>query len=298
MSDRSEQQSYFSLRKAGKIDWSLLKMCVPCSHSFIEITFLTTPMPRFLITNDDGINSPGLEALVQALSRLAECVVIAPDRDNSAVSHSLTMNRPLRVSRLKEGVYTLDGTPTDCVAIGLNKVVSEKPDLLVSGINPGPNLGDDISYSGTVSAAIEGTMYGIPSLAVSLAGEAPYDFSAAAEVSGRLAEEILLRGLPKDTLLNANIPAIDSIRGLKVTRQGRRLWDNAIQETRDPWGRKHYWIGGGTPSPDSAENTDVYAVSNGYISVTPIHLDLTNHQGIDHLKNDWQLEMQSIDKNG
>ena len=247
-------------------------------------------MSRFLITNDDGIQSPGLEALVQALSSIAECMVIAPDRDNSAVSHSLTMNRPLRVTKLKDNVYTLDGTPTDCVAIGLNKIVGQKPDLLVSGINPGPNLGDDISYSGTVSAAVEGTMYGIPSLAVSLAGEAPYDFTNAAELAAKLAKQILKQGLPKDTLLNANVPQTDSIKGIKVTRQGRRLWNNAIQETRDPWGRKHYWIGGGTPSPDSGEDTDVYAVNNGYVSVTPIHLDLTNHRGVDHLKKEWQLE--------
>ncbi len=249
-------------------------------------------MPLFLITNDDGSHSPGLEALVQALSSQAECLVIAPDRDNSAVSHSLTMNRPLRVTKIRNGFYTLDGTPTDCVAIGLNKIIRKKPDLLVSGINPGPNLGDDISYSGTVSAAVEGTMYGIPSLAISLAGEAPYDFTSAAEIAAKLARLILQKGLPKDTLLNANIPQTDPIKGIKVTRQGRRLWDNAIQETRDPWGRKHYWIGGGTPSPDLSEDTDVYAVNNGFISVTPIHLDLTNHQGIDHLKKEWQLEQK------
>lgn len=247
-------------------------------------------MPLFLITNDDGIHSPGLEALVQALSSMAECMVIAPDRDNSAVSHSLTMNRPLRVTKLGNGYYTLNGTPTDCVAIGLNKIVKEKPDLLVSGINPGPNLGDDISYSGTVSAAVEGTMYGIPSLAVSLAGEAPYDFANAAEIAAKLATRILEQGLPKDTLLNANVPQTKSIRGIKVTRQGRRVWDNAIQEISDPWGRKHFWIGGGTTSPDSGKDTDSYAVSKGYISVTPIHLDLTNHQGIDHLKHEWRLE--------
>lgn len=247
-------------------------------------------MPHFLITNDDGIHNPGIEALVQTLSSLAECTVIAPDRDNSAVSHSLTMNRPLRVTKLRDRFYTLNGTPTDCVAIGLNKILKEKPDLLVSGINPGPNIGDDISYSGTVSAAVEGTMYGIPSLAVSLAGVAPYDFTTAAETAAKLAKLILKHGLPRNTLLNANIPATASIKGMKVTRQGRRLWKNAIQETLDPWGRKHYWIGGGTPCPAQGKDTDVYAVAKGYISVTPIHLDLTNHQGIDHLKEEWQLE--------
>lgn len=246
--------------------------------------------PFFLITNDDGIHSPGLEALAQALSTLANCVVIAPDRDNSAVSHSLTMNCPLRVTRINEGFYTLDGTPTDCVAIGLNKIVKQKPDLLVSGINPGPNLGDDISYSGTVSAAVEGTMYSIPSLAVSLAGDAPYDFTNPAKIAAKLAKQILKQGLPKDTLLNVNVPSGSSVSRMKVIRQGRRLWDNAIQETLDPWGRKHYWIGGGTPYPDSRKDTDVYAIQNGFISVTPIHLDLTNHPGIDHLKKEWGLE--------
>ncbi len=246
--------------------------------------------PFFLITNDDGIHSPGLDALVKALSKLAECMIIAPDRDNSAVSHSLTMNRPLKVTRLKDGFYTLDGTPTDCVAIGLNKIVKQRPDLLVSGINPGPNIGDDISYSGTVSAAVEGTMYGIPSLAVSLAGDAPYNFAEPADIAVKLAKQILKQGLPKDTLLNVNVPSGKSIRGTKVTRQGRRLWDNAIQETSDPLGRKHYWIGGGTPYPDFSEDTDVYAIQNGFISVTPIHLDLTNHKGIEFLKNEWHLE--------
>jgi 5'-nucleotidase len=247
-------------------------------------------MPRFLITNDDGIHSPGLDALVQTLSSLAECIVIAPDRDNSAVSHSLTMNRPLRVNKLKDGFYSINGTPTDCVAIGLKKILKQKPDLLVSGINPGPNLGDDISYSGTVSAAVEGTMYGIPSLAVSLAGEAPYDFTTAADIAAKLAKLILKQGLPQNTLLNANVPEVNPIKGLKVTRQGRRLWENAIQETKDPWGKTHYWIGGGTPYTDPGKDTDVYAVSKGYISVTPIHLDLTNHQGVELLKNEWQLE--------
>lgn len=247
-------------------------------------------MPLFLLTNDDGIHSPGLEALVQTLGHLGECMVIAPDRDNSAVSHSLTMNRPLRVMKLKDNYYSLNGTPTDCVAIGLKKIIDRKPDILVSGINPGPNLGDDISYSGTVSAAVEGTMYGIPSLAVSLAGKEPYNFSDAAELAAKLSRQILQQGLPEGTLLNANIPQVETIKGIRVTRQGRRLWENAIQETFDPWGRKHYWIGGGTPSSDSGEDTDVHAVGCGYISVTPIHLDLTNHQGIDYLKNEWQLE--------
>ncbi len=247
-------------------------------------------MPLILITNDDGIHSPGLQVLASALRPLARCVIVAPDRDNSAVSHSLTMNRPLKVTRVREDFYSLDGTPTDCVAIGLKKILEQQPDLLVSGINPGPNLGDDIAYSGTVSAAVEGTMYGILSLAVSLAGTHPFDFTAAGEVAAWLAAIIMNKGLPENTLLNANIPAVETILGVKVTRQGRRLWENAIQETFDPWGRKHYWLGGGTPHLDPGEDTDANAISAGYISVTPIHLDLTNHAGLDYLKSTCALE--------
>jgi 5'-nucleotidase len=251
-------------------------------------------MPLILITNDDGIHSSGLHILAYALRPLGHCVVIAPDRDNSAVSHSLTMNRPLKVTKVQDNLYSLDGTPTDCVAIGLKKILELRPDLLVSGINPGPNLGDDIAYSGTVSAAVEGTMYGIPSLAVSLAGSPPYyDYTVAGQVAAWLAGIILEQGLPENTLLNANVPAIETIRGVKVTRQGRRLWENAIQETFDPWGRKHYWIGGGTPHLDPSEDTDANAISAGYISVTPIHLDLTNHAGLDYLKSKCALERKS-----
>lgn len=252
-------------------------------------------MPLIMITNDDGINSPGIKALEKALASLGRTVVVAPDRDNSAVSHALTMNRPLRIRSIAEDRYTLDGTPTDCVAVGLGKLLSQKPDLLVSGINSGPNLGDDISYSGTVSAAIEGTMYGIPAMAVSLAGEHPYDYTLAVRIVIYLARRILENSLPENTLLNINVPADPSFKGLAITRQGRRLWENSIQETFDPWGRKHYWIGGGTPLRDHAEDTDVAAIDKGLVSVIPIHLDLTNHSGIDLLRNIWNLEGMQLD---
>lgn len=247
-------------------------------------------MPLIMITNDDGIDSPGIKALKEVMNTFGRTVVVAPDRDNSAVSHALTMSRPLRIRNISEDIYTLDGTPTDCVAVGLGKLLSQKPDLLVSGINAGPNLGDDISYSGTVSAAIEGTMYGIPSMALSLAGDHPYDYSLAVRIAAGLAHRILANSLPENTLLNVNIPADTSFKGLAITRQGRRLWENSIQETFDPWGRKHYWIGGGTPLRDHAEDTDVAAIHKGFVSVTPIHLDLTNHSGIDLLRSTWNLE--------
>ena len=247
--------------------------------------------PLILVTNDDGVYAPGIRALFDAVQSLGRPIIVAPERDKSAVSHSLTMNRPLRVRELETDVYTLDGTPTDCVTIGMNKVLPTRPDLIVSGINPGVNLGDDISYSGTVSAAIEGTMYNIPSLAFSLAGEAPFDFTIAAGIAWKLASMTLSCGLPANTLLNINVPARSAaeIQGIRFTRQGRRVYKNAIQETFDPWGRKHYWIGGGTVHWTGGSNTDEQALRRGYISVTPIQLDLTNHAGIDYLKKNWQM---------
>ncbi|MDD3619113.1 MAG: 5'/3'-nucleotidase SurE [Desulfobulbaceae bacterium] len=244
-----------------------------------------------LVTNDDGVDAPGIKALHDAVRHLGRAVIVAPERDKSAVSHALTMNRPLHVRELREDVYTLDGTPTDCVTLGMNKILPRMPDLLVSGINPGPNLGDDISYSGTVSAAIEGTMYGIPSLAFSLAGEPPFDFETAAGVAWKLASMALQFGLPANTLLNINIPQLPpgDIRGIRFTRQGRRIYKNAIQETYDPRGRKHYWIGGGTVQWTGGEDTDEQALREGYISVTPIQLDLTNHEGRDYLREHWKM---------
>ena len=248
-------------------------------------------MSYILVTNDDGVYAPGIRALHDAVRHLGQAVIVAPERDKSAVSHALTMNRPLNVRKLEEDIYTLDGTPTDCVTIGMNKVLPEPPALLVSGINPGPNLGDDISYSGTVSAAIEGTMYGIPSLAFSLAGEPPFDFETAAGVAWKLSFMALQFGLPDKTLLNINIPQCkpEDICGIRFTRQGRRIYKNAIQETFDPWGRKHYWIGGGTVQWSGGNETDDQAVREGFISVTPIQLDLTNHAGRDFLQEHWKM---------
>jgi 5'-nucleotidase len=247
--------------------------------------------PLILVTNDDGVYAPGLRALVESVKPLGRAVIVAPERDKSAVSHSLTMNRPLRVRELEEDVHTLDGTPTDCVLLGMNKVLDRLPDLIVSGINPGANLGDDISYSGTVSAAIEGTMYNIPSLAFSLAGEPPFDFTVAADVAWKLASMALQFSLPENTLLNINIPALpaSAIKGIRFTCQGRRVYRNAIQETFDPRGQKHFWIGGGTVHWSGGDATDEHVLRQGYISVTPIQLDLTNHAGIDYLKKNWQM---------
>ena len=247
--------------------------------------------PLILVTNDDGVYAPGIRALHEAVSTLGEAIIVAPERDKSAVSHSLTMNRPLKVIQLADNIHTIDGTPTDCVTIATNKILKRKPDLLVSGINPGPNLGDDISYSGTVSAAIEGTMYGIPSLAFSLGGSQPFDFEVAAAVAWKLASMALNMHLPSNALLNINIPPLPAgeIHGIRFTRQGRRRYQDAIQETFDPWGRKHYWIGGGTVHWSGGDDTDEQAIRQGYISVTPIQLDLTNHDGLEYLEQRWQM---------
>lgn len=247
-------------------------------------------MKTILITNDDGIHSPGILALQKAMTEIGHTIVIAPDRDNSAVSHSLTMNRPLKIHKLKEDFYMIDGTPTDCVAVGLKKILEIQPDLLVSGINAGANLGDDISYSGTVSAAIEGTMYGVPSMALSVGGEPPYDYRAAKQIATCMARKILQNSLPQNTLLNINIPSGSIYQKIRVTRQGRRLWENSIHETLDPRGSKHYWIGGGTALTDLGEDTDVHTFASGNVSITPIQLDLTNHTGITYLKEKWRLE--------
>ena len=247
-------------------------------------------MKTIFITNDDGIHSPGIKALQNALSGIGRTIIVAPEMDNSAVSHSLTMNRPLKVAQLKEDIYVINGTPTDCVALGLKKILDCPPDLLVSGINSGANLGDDISYSGTVSAAIEGTMYGVPSLAVSVGGEVPYDFRGAMQIVAYMAGKVLKNKLPPDTLLNINVPSGSSYNRIQVTRQGRRLWEDSIQETLDPRGNTHYWIGGGTPLTEPGEDTDVEAFTSGNVSITPIQLDLTSHTGITFLKEQWQLE--------
>ena len=247
-------------------------------------------MKHILLTNDDGIHAPGLQLLFQQSRELGRITIIAPEHDSSAASHSLTMNRPLRVRELAENIYAINGTPTDCITIGIGKILPQKPDLVISGINPGPNLGDDVSYSGTVSAAIESTMLGIPAIAVSLAAESdPLYYETAVDFSVRLAKLILAKGLPPDTLLNVNIPntASDRIEGIAFTRRGRRLYEDAIKETFDPWGRRHYWIGGGTPSFDAGEDTDSAAISVNKISITPMHLDPTNYEALKLLQWEW-----------
>jgi len=245
-----------------------------------------------LVSNDDGIRAEGIRALTAALAPLGEVWVVAPDREQSAASHSLTLNRPLRVAELGERRFAVDGTPTDCINLAVNGLMARKPSLVVSGINHGGNLGDDVTYSGTVSAAMEGTLLGVPSLAISQGMKNGLGFGVAAAFAARLAETVLDQGLPRDTLLNVNVPARarSELRGYKVTRQGKRRYGDAIVEKTDPRGRKYYWIGGDGAGFVPGEGTDFAAVEDGYISLTPLHLDLTHHASIpqlNDLKVDW-----------
>ncbi len=238
-----------------------------------------------LASNDDGIQSEGLNRLVEAVSRIDDVVVVAPDRERSAVSHALTLGSPLRADELREGWFAVDGTPTDCVNLAVNGLLSERPWLVVSGINLGANLGDDITYSGTVSAAMEAVLLGIPAVAFSQVGSVPFNFDAAADFAGALVKRLAEPGasLPSDTLLNVNIPEGPRPGGYEVTRQGKRRYGDAVVEKTDPRGRKYYWIGGDELGFDDVEGTDFSAIKRGQISVTPLHLDLTNYESMEHV---------------
>lgn len=241
--------------------------------------------PLILVSNDDGIRSDGIKALTRALKRLGEVYVFAPDRERSAASHSLTLHRPLRVEKVSEREYAVDGTPTDCITLAVHgNVLPRTPAIVVSGINKGSNLGEDISYSGTVSAAMEGTLLGIPSLAISLGGRSSFDFKAAAAFTVKLVRKILKDGLPESTLLNVNVPSVKTIKGARITRQGKRVFGDVVSEKTDPRGRKYYWIGGDMLHWEGGEDTDFAAVTKGYISITPIHLDMTNYSSISELQ--------------
>jgi 5'-nucleotidase len=244
-----------------------------------------------LVTNDDGIYSEGIMALGKALQEIGEVFIVAPDREKSAIAHSLTLHRPLRVEKIRRNVYSVDGTPADCVHLGVNGILPGRPQLVVSGINKGGNLGDDITYSGTVSAAFEGTLLGIPSFAISLVSRSHFKFHTAARFAVRVARHILKKGLPKDTLLNINVPNLDEreIKSYKITQQGRWVHNgNAVIEKVDPRGKKYYWIGEGSLIFDQRGDTDFEAVTNSFISITPLHLDLTNYSSIRELKK-WRL---------
>ena len=245
---------------------------------------------KILLSNDDGINSSGLNALARALDHIGDIFIVAPDREQSASSHALSIHRPLRIDNISKNSYSVDGTPTDCINLAINGILkNNKPDLIVSGINKGENLGDDITYSGTVSAAIEGTLLGIPSIAISLEGRNDYNFESSRHFSAQIAEYVLQKGLPSDVLLNVNIPKLDikEIKGIKITCQGKRIYNDAVVEKIDPRGKQYYWIGGDELGSVEIENSDIDALKKGYVSVTPIKLDLTDHNYISFLEKDF-----------
>lgn len=246
-----------------------------------------------LVTNDDGIHSPGIRVLAERLAAIGQVVVVAPDRERSAVGHALTLHSPLRAEEFGPDLFAVDGTPTDCVNLGIHGLLGARPDIVVSGINKGANLGDDITYSGTVSAAMEATLMGVPAFAVSLAADSfrPDDFKVAADFAAALTEVVLRHGLPPDTFLNVNVP-VGRPHRVELTRQGKRNFNEAVVEKLDPRGRKYYWIGGGAMGFEDVPGTDCHAVHAGAISVTPLHLDLTNYRSFASLAA-WNLETLS-----
>jgi len=249
-------------------------------------------MTRILLTNDDGHFAPGIEVMRRVLEEVEswDVVVVAPDREQSACSHALTLHRPLRLDQVEPGVYKVDGTPTDCVLLSSRGGLAVPPDIVVSGINRGGNMGDDVTYSGTVAAAMEGTLLGMPSMAVSLVGEA--HFETAAAVAVHLIGEMIAHGLPPDTLLNVNVPDVPlaELQGILVTSQSRRTYHDDVINKRDPRGRAYYWIAGDAPEWVAGGETDYAAVSSGCASVTPLHMDLTNHPAIAEIKA-WSLAL-------
>jgi len=251
---------------------------------------MNSDKPRILITNDDGIHSEGIAALEAAMHEIGDVYVVAPASEMSGASHSLTLERPLRIRQIDDRHWTVDGTPTDCVTLSLNRIfgASERPTICVSGINHGANLGDDATYSGTVAGAMEATILGVPGIAFSLVASRSHDFTESARIARIVTEKALADGLPAWTLLNVNIP-IGAAKGIRVTRQGFKEAKPNITEHIDPRGKLYYWIGEVRSGFRAEGGTDFEAVDEGYVSVTPMRSDLTNHQALDQMQ-DWESD--------
>jgi 5'-nucleotidase len=246
--------------------------------------------PLLLVTNDDGVHAPGIRALASALASLGEVHIVAPDREVSACSQSLTLKHPLRAERVEDRVYAVDGTPADCVNLAIVKLLPRRPALVISGINRGANLGDDIFYSGTVGGAREGTFFGLPSIAFSLAAKAETDFASASAFAARLVGLVLERGLPERTLLNVNVPPGEP-RGSAITVQGRREHEGTILEALDPRRRTYYWIEEGRDQWVSDDMSDIHAVRQGLISITPLQTDTTHHAVLPAFRG-WEQDLE------
>jgi 5'-nucleotidase len=249
---------------------------------------------HILVTNDDGILAPGLALMAEVCHRVGQVTVVAPDREQSGTSHSLTMHRPVRPALRPDGSYQIDGTPTDCVLLALGALMPERPRFVFSGVNHGPNMGEDVLYSGTVAAAMEGVTLGVPSVAISFAGPASdlETLTSYREVLNRLVERIVaVQDFPPDTLLNINLPAVGAaeVKGTKVTALGSRYFSESLTRMKDPWGREIFWIGGGSIHWTGGAESDHSAVADGFISVTPLHMDLTNYGLLETVRG-WSLE--------
>lgn len=247
---------------------------------------------NILVSNDDGVIAQGIALLADVCSSVGTVTVVAPDREQSATSHSLTLHRPLRATRRPDGAFQVDGTPTDCVLLGIGALLPQRPDWVVSGVNHGPNMGEDVLYSGTVAAAMEGLAAGIPSIAVSYASFDLEHLESQREHLRQLIQQLVSVGdFPKDTLLNVNLPAIpgDQIKGVKTTHLGTRVFEGEIARMKDPWGREIYWIGGGHAKWSGGKDSDFQAVRDGYVSITPLHVDLTNYELLEAVRS-WSLE--------
>jgi 5'-nucleotidase len=246
---------------------------------------------RILLSNDDGYFAPGLAALAEGLSKIAEIVVVAPERDRSGASNSLTLDRPLIVRRSHNGFFYVNGTPTDCVHLAVTGLLDNLPDMVVSGINHGPNMGDDTIYSGTVAAATEGFLLGIPSIAVSLASKSAGNYATAARVAGELVARLRDRPVATASLFNVNVPDVpyDQLGGMEVTRLGRRHKAEGVVKSTNPRGETVYWVGAAGSAQDAGAGTDFHAIAQHKVSVTPLQIDLTEYAALDRVR-DWLVE--------
>ncbi len=245
---------------------------------------------RILVTNDDGISAPGLKALEASLAQVGEVTVVAPEREMSATSQSITVHAPLRVHRLDERHYAVSGTPADAIILALHQLLPEKPELVVSGVNPGGNLGENVVYSGTVAAALEATLHGVPAIAVSLTSRRSLDFGAAAAFAAELAAQVLREGLPPGVMLNVNVPR-GEVRGVRLTHQSRKISQNVIHEKKDPRGRSYYWQDETLSVDDIEPDSDYAAIRDRQISITPLQADRTDYPSLNHLSR-WLMALQ------
>jgi 5'-nucleotidase len=237
---------------------------------------------RILLSNDDGYQAPGLRALYDAMVAVADVVVVAPDRDRSGASNSLTLEQPIRAAEAENGFVRVEGTPTDCVHLAITGLLNDEPDMVVSGINAGANMGDDVLYSGTVAAATEGRFLGYPAMAVSIDSHTPRHFETAARVAVRLVKHLCTQPLAADSILNVNVPDVpyDALKGIVATRLGHRHKAEPVVRDQDPRGRPIYWVGPAGAEQDAGPGTDFHALRNGFVSVTPLQVDLTRHQAV------------------